>query len=219
MTEAPSPPTPAEPGRARWLVIGLLVALSFMSWFNRVSMSAAGDLRLMDQLSLSPTQMGAVYSAFILAYTACMIPGGWLADRLPRGRVVVPMAAMVLGAACAGLGAVWASPDLTVVCFGLAMLAVGACEGPFWAMAVELGGRRGATAAGLFNAVNNTGGLLSPVLTPWVGQRFGWSWGIGLGSLLCLAGACAWLWIDPEQRVDDPVPAGAANRPAPPRRR
>jgi ACS family D-galactonate transporter-like MFS transporter len=35
----------------------------------------------MKQYDISPTAMGTVYSAFLLAYTLCMIPGGWLIDR------------------------------------------------------------------------------------------------------------------------------------------
>jgi dipeptide/tripeptide permease len=61
---------------------------------------------------------------------------------------------------------------------------------------VELGGRRGGTAAGICNTGGNLGGLLAPLMTPWVSELWGWPWGIGLGSLICLAGATLWVWID-----------------------
>jgi len=70
----------------RWRVVGLMMAASFLSWFNRVSMSVAGTERVMEQYGISPTQMGFVYSALLLSYAACMTPGGWLIDRRGRGR-------------------------------------------------------------------------------------------------------------------------------------
>src|SRR5690349_24229946 len=42
----------------------------------RSSMSVAGTDRIMGQFSIEPTKMGAVYSAFLLIYSICMIPGG-----------------------------------------------------------------------------------------------------------------------------------------------
>jgi MFS transporter, ACS family, D-galactonate transporter len=69
----------AVPGR--WGVVGLLMAYSFMSWFNRVSMSVAGTERIMGQYGISPTEMGVVYSALLFAYAVCMTPGGWFIDR------------------------------------------------------------------------------------------------------------------------------------------
>jgi MFS transporter, ACS family, D-galactonate transporter len=66
-------------------VVGLLMAICFLAHFNRVSMAIAADTRIMAQFGISTTSMGAVYSAFLTAYTLCMIPGGWLIDRLgPR---------------------------------------------------------------------------------------------------------------------------------------
>ncbi len=59
-------------------------------------MSVAGDLRIMDQFGISTTSMGGVYSAFLLAYTLAMIPGGWLIDRFgPR----LALALVCLGSA------------------------------------------------------------------------------------------------------------------------
>src|SRR5262249_57001818 len=91
--------------------------------------------------------------------------------------------------------------------------AVGASEGPFWATAVELGGRRGGSSAAFFNTGGNAGGMLAPVVTPWVGRHFGWGYAVGLGGAVCLAGVVLWLWIDPAER-----PTEAQGAPAPARR-
>jgi MFS transporter, ACS family, D-galactonate transporter len=66
---------------ARWRIVALLMAFSTICQINRLSIRVAGDERLMDEFGWSPTEMGQVYSAFLFAYTLCMIPGGWLIDR------------------------------------------------------------------------------------------------------------------------------------------
>src|SRR4051794_33300456 len=79
----------AGTSRARWAIVALLMAIVFISHFNRVSISAAGDARIMAQYKIPPTRMGMVYSAFLLTYTLCMIPGGWFIDRFgPRAALM-----------------------------------------------------------------------------------------------------------------------------------
>ena len=74
----------------RWHVVVLLMALCFISHMNRLGISIAADMRLMKQFDLTPTQMGAVYSTFLLVYTFFMIPGGWFIDRVgPRFALTV----------------------------------------------------------------------------------------------------------------------------------
>ncbi len=68
-----------------WDILILLMAYSFMSWFNRVSMSVAGSEQIIPTDLLDKSQMGDIYSALVFAYALCMIPGGWLVDRFgPR---------------------------------------------------------------------------------------------------------------------------------------
>jgi len=81
----PSAPSANVPPAARWPILALLMALCFISHFNRASMASAGDERIMQQFGLSPERMGMVYSAFLLVYTAFMVPGGLFIDRFgPR---------------------------------------------------------------------------------------------------------------------------------------
>jgi MFS family permease len=139
-----------------------------------------------------------------LAMAAGMLLGGWLADYLAlawgrrRGRAVVVVGGMLGGAALLGGGLFASQPGWIVLWFALALAAVGSTEGPLWATALDLGGRHGAKAAGIFNTGGNAGGVLAPVVTPLVSTVYGWPWGIGLGSLVCLAGVSLWLWIDPQ---------------------
>ena len=98
-------PAPTEPASVRWRIVVLLMALCFISHFNRASMASAGDERIMKQFGISTGQMGAVYSAFLIVYTIGMIPGGVFIDRYgPR----VALALMGFGTAsfCVFTGAV-----------------------------------------------------------------------------------------------------------------
>jgi len=70
-----------RPSARRWLILAFLMALCFISHFNRASMTSAGDERIMAQFRIPPERMGIIYSAFLIVYTVFMIPGGWLIDR------------------------------------------------------------------------------------------------------------------------------------------
>src|SRR5262245_22933162 len=69
-----------RPTWVRWRIVALLMAYAAMCHFNRISMSVAGNERIMEDYGISPTAMGAVYTAYLLTYTACMTPGGLLID-------------------------------------------------------------------------------------------------------------------------------------------
>ncbi len=72
------------PSRVRWKMGGLLCAVAMVNFFLRVNISVAADSIMQDFL-LSQTQMGTVFSAFVLGYTLFQVPGGVLADRFgPR---------------------------------------------------------------------------------------------------------------------------------------
>jgi MFS family permease len=78
------------PNRNRIIVVGLMIACSVMSYFDRTIMSIAGP-EIMREFDISPTRMGSVYSAFILSYAIMMIPGGHLGDRLGPRRTLLLM--------------------------------------------------------------------------------------------------------------------------------
>ena len=68
----------------RWRIGALLCTVALVNFFQRVSISVAGD-SMMRAFQFSQTQMGTVFSAFVLGYTLFQVPGGMLADRFgPR---------------------------------------------------------------------------------------------------------------------------------------
>jgi len=113
--------------------------------------------------------MSAIYTTVLLLTMMVMMPlGGWLADRpIPRwglhvSRRRVAVAGMTLSALLLYLGI-----NITDTLAMVALLSLAAsAEGPFWASAIDAGGRQAGAAGGLLNSVGNFGGLLAPTLTP-----------------------------------------------------
>jgi MFS family permease len=64
----------------RHRVLGLLAALSVITYIDRVCISVAGP-RIQDEFGLSAEQWGLATGAFAIAYAVFEIPSGWLADR------------------------------------------------------------------------------------------------------------------------------------------
>jgi sugar phosphate permease len=164
---------------------------------------------LIDELHVDSIQ-SRYYSIWIyLAEGAGMVLGGLLSDGCQRrfgyrrGRAIVPVFGLIASATLLGVGLLATQPGWVVLWFALALGAVGMCEGPFWATAIELGGARGGTSAAICNTGGNVGGLVAPVITPLVSRLLGWPFGIGLGSAICLIGAALWWWIDPAERCPE----------------
>src|SRR5262245_313772 len=94
-------------------IIGLMLALSAMSYFDRTVLSIAAPA-IIREFGISETAMGTVFSAFLVSYTALMTPGGALADRFgPR---------LVLGIATLGAAVttgILAAPDPAAALIGI----------------------------------------------------------------------------------------------------
>ena len=79
MTPSPSPPSSRVP--ARLLIALLLLALSvFINYIDRGNLAIAAPL-LQQELSLSPSRLGLLLSAFFWTYACSQLLSGWLVDR------------------------------------------------------------------------------------------------------------------------------------------
>ena len=79
----------AQPAtKQRYWVIVFAVTLAILAYIDRVAISYAAPL-ISSDLGLSRSEMGAIFSAFALAYALFEIPGGWLGDRMGPRRVLL----------------------------------------------------------------------------------------------------------------------------------
>src|SRR4051794_6209426 len=77
-----------KPTNARYIVVVFAVTLAILSYIDRVCMSQAAP-RIVAELGLTKTQMGAIFSAFAVAYALFEIPGGWMGDRMGARKVLI----------------------------------------------------------------------------------------------------------------------------------
>src|SRR5205823_7988867 len=124
-----------------WRIVALLVAFSFMSWFNRVSMAVAYDTRIGPDDHVSEEAIGTVYSAFFLSYLLFMTPGGWFIDRFGarRALLIMGLGSGLFGALtyCAGLPS-WKSAGLMVTALLAIRFAMGIVSAPVYPAATRL---------------------------------------------------------------------------------
>ena len=52
------------------------------------------------------------------------------------------------------------------------------------------------------NTGSNLGGVISPTLTPFIAQRFGWVHALDFASVVALGAAALWLWISPSKKIE-----------------
>ena len=98
-----------------YLTVTLMVALSGLSYFDRTIMSIASPT-IMKEFGISETDMGKVFSSFLLSYMILMTPGGWITDRFgPRAVLTIAGFGTAL---LTGLTAYCGKPGLGVL-FGI----------------------------------------------------------------------------------------------------
>ena len=182
-----------------WLVLSYsclgYVAYVYMSWFYLylVNVRGFGVLR------------GALFASGPFVAMAIFCPlGGWVTDRLVarwginRGRALVGGAGMVLAAVSIVLGAFTESPYAAI-----ALLSLGAGwlyfpVGAYWSSTVDISKRHAGILSGLMNTGANLGGVLSPILTPWLAEQAGWSVALGFAACVALVGGLLWSKIKPD---------------------
>jgi MFS transporter, ACS family, D-galactonate transporter len=139
----------------------------------------------------------------MLAMGAGMAIGGLSTDAVcgslgtTRGRRAIVLTGMGLGAVF-GLIAVNVTGLTSVaVCLAISMGATGMVEGVFWTTATDIGGRSRGLAGAFMNTGGNVGGLMSPVLTPFMAERIGWPGSIAVACVISGIGGLVWFFIKP----------------------
>jgi len=181
-----------------WLVLAYTglgyVAYVYMSWFYLYLVNERGFSVLRGAfLAMGPFLAMAVFCPF----------GGWLTDRLTNsfglntGRRFVGCAGMVLYGICilAGTGAENPHVAILLLSFGAGFLYF--TVGAFWASTIDLTPRYAGTLSGIMNTGANIGGTISPTLTPWIAERFGWNLSLGFAALVAVLGGVLWLLVRP----------------------
>lgn len=198
-------PSHPRPSRARLTLLGLLCALTFVLYIDRVCIAQALE-PIQQELKLSNTQVGYVLMAFTLAYGLFEIPSGRWGDRA-GSRVVLTRIALWWSAFTA----------LTAACTGFSALLLvrflfGAGEAGAYPNAARIiscwfpAGERG-RVQGLIQTAALVGGTATPAAAAYLIRGLGWRWTfVFFGALGVVWAAVFWLWFR-----DDPARHPAVN--------
>lgn len=194
-----------QPTRARAKVLCFLLLLAAIGYLDRVCISTA-SLAIQRDLDITKTQMGAVFSAFILCYALFEVPGGWLADRFgPRLVLARVVASWSLMTAITGAVAGFVSLLCARAVFGAAeagMFPGSARVITRWFPAATHG-----RVFGLMLMTATLGGAASQPLAVWLQRIVSWRWMFVIFSLVGFVWAVAWYaWFR-----DDPHSHPAVN--------
>src|SRR4051812_34210704 len=167
-------------GKQIWIA-ALMFALSVINYFDRTILSVAAP-GIMKEFSLSPTSMGAVFSAFLISYTLLMTPGGRWSDRFgPRNMLAIMALGSGVLTALAPLGGTPGLGSLIGVIPGLFIvrLGFGIFTAPLYPAAARMNAitmppLQRARVLGFVNAGAGFGGAVSPLLFSAMLARFGW---------------------------------------------
>ena len=176
--------------RRRFWVYFLLFLFNVICYLDRINMSVAGRSIAQD-FGLSPIQLGYLFSSFLWAYVAMMLPSGKLVDSLGAHRVAAFAAAVwsvaqMLTGATMGFGTML-----------LARLGLGAGEAPTfpvsyrsvrdWAPYSERG-----LAVGLIQAGTLFGPALSAPVVAWLISALSWRWSFVITGAVGLVWVAVW---------------------------
>lgn len=176
----------------RHRVLALLFSLTFITYLDRVCISVTAEA-MSQELGLSKTQMGQVFSIFVLGYVLFEIPGGWLADRFgARGllaRVVIWWSAFT--ALTAGA---WSYTSLMAVRFLFGCGEAGAFPGctssiSRWFPIAERGRAQAVIMVG-----SRLGGAIAPGLVIALMAILGWRPVYWVFATVGLVWAAIWSW-------------------------
>src|SRR5579864_2527267 len=183
----------------RWRILALLLGYSALVHFNRISISVAGNERLMSQFGISETTLGNLYSAYLVAYTLLMTPGGWFIDRFgPRAALlIVGFGSALCVGLCGAAGFTIRSAGLIVaVLIGIRLL-MGVANAPFhpgaaYAVSRWIPGPGRPGANGLVNAAALLGISSTYYLFGFMMDRLGWPTAFLAAALVTGLLAVAW---------------------------
>ena len=201
---------------SRWWLVGLLSATATAGYLCRVNLSVAGAL-LMEEFHLSQVEMGRVFSAFLLGYALCQVPGGLLADRFGARRVITIAAwwwvVATLAQAAVGVGPWSPGTAGTLALLMAARFVMGVGAAPTYpASAAGVAGwippAAQGRATGLVIASVGIGSALAPPLVSLVMVRWGWRASMAASAVPALAAGLIWLFVrEPLRSPARPVPS------------
>jgi MFS transporter, ACS family, D-galactonate transporter len=199
-------------------MLPLMIVFVALAHFNRISITVAGAEQIIPSGLISKQRMGLVYTALLVVYTVCMVPGGWFLDRFgPRIAWMVVVFGSTGFVSATGLIGCYITDSTYLF---VALLIVRGCFGVICAPLHPTAARLVAnwthsSATDFVNGFITAAALVGIALTYLVfGELidlFGWPAAFMISGGITFVLAMAWFWLGADRPPD-----AAASPPAPP---
>ncbi len=183
------------------------VAWIFLGWFYMYMAQARG-------LNLKTS---AFYTMFpFIAMTVFCLGGGVLSDwitarrGLRAGRCGPGFFSLLLTAVLLVVGSRVGSASIAALVLATGAGVLYICQSCYWSVSADIAGESAGVVSAVMNMGAQIGGAVTASLTPWIAQRFGWTTSFLVAAVLAVAGAIAWLGVDPETKLMKPIDSDAA---------
>jgi ACS family glucarate transporter-like MFS transporter len=191
----------------RWLLVFWLFVLSAVAFLDRVNISIAGSSIAADY-ALTNSQLGYVFSSFLLGYALFQTAGGWLSDKLGPRRVLT--VGVVWWGIFTALTAIVSSQIRGALLFFVAIrFLLGAGEAviypasnhfvSWWIPTQERGVANGIIFAGV-----GVGAGITPPAISYVMFHYGWRSSFWMSAVIGLAAGFIWFLIARDKPEDHP---------------
>lgn len=134
--------------------------------------------------------------------------GGYLSDRMvrqlgqPWGRRVPVAIAATISCLLLITGSRMEDPYHAIALLAIAAGCNSVAAVSSWALPNDLSERYSGTLAGILNTSTNLGGALSPVLTPYIANRYSWVTALDFAAAFMITVGLLWLLVRPDRRID-----------------
>lgn len=161
-------------GRARWWILGWLLAAMMINYMDRSSLSIAAP-HIMKEIGLTQADIGLLGTAFSLTYAFCQLPGGWLTDRIgARPMYIISLGFWSVATSLMSLGhQMWH--------FIASRVLLGVFEAPVSPTSAKIAAewfppRERGAAVGVYDSGSKWGPAIAPPILTWMTLQFGWRW-------------------------------------------
>jgi len=196
-----------RPTHARYWVIVFAVLLAVLSYIDRVALSQAMPI-IKKELGLSPTETGAIFGAFGLAYALFEIPGGWMGDWLGPRKVLTRIV-LWWSTFTALLGQMWNLPSFWICQFLFGAGEAGGFPNITKAFSVWLPHRERVRAQGILWTAARWAGAFTAPLVIFTLRYVNWHWAFFIFGLPGFIWAvCFYRWFRDNPHEHPSVNAG-----------
>ncbi|TDF62486.1 MFS transporter [Cupriavidus sp. L7L] len=158
--------------KTRHMILGVMCLMYFIAYIDRVNISVAAPL-IREEMGLTSSQLGLVFSAFAYPYAAMQILGGWMSDKFGPKKVLIVLS-LIWGVATVLTGFAGSVMMLVVLRFVLGIGEGGAFPTAtraftYWMPVAERG-----FAQGITHSFARLGGAITPPIVLAIVAAAGW---------------------------------------------